>query len=102
MDSLPFGPFRDLQMLLASTFLPRLYQMQCPNGNFVPYVQVPKRPVPFTQIPCMRGDWGDGSENAYIFLANCGFFSLVLVTAYTRTGILLITQIQNRNTEIFT
>ena len=55
MDSLPFGPFRDLQMLLASTFLPRLYQMQCPNGNFVPYVQVPKRPVPFTQIPCMRG-----------------------------------------------
>ena len=32
------------------------------------------------------GDWGDGSENAYIFLANCGFFSFVLVTAYEREG----------------
>ena len=57
---------------------------------------------PSLKSPACGGLGGDGSENAYIFLANCGFFSLVFVTAYTSTGMLLITQIQNRNTEYMT
>ena len=99
---LHFGLFRDLQMLLASTFLPPSSLSDAMSKwKFCAICSSSKKTCSLHSNPLHAGI-GEMALRMLIFFWQIAVSFLSFSSPLTRMGMLLITQIQNRNTEYMT